>query len=117
MAGEVFALVMLAAAQSATPAAPPKADWKAFADCAAAYRSNAAIVDPARTESMKAMVSDTAQDFETAAIARYRETSKASAETAVKAVAGRVKSELPKFTAEPRTRVEHFIDACPQTEG
>ncbi len=117
MAGAVLALALLASAQGAAPAHPPKASWRAFADCAAAYQSNAAIADPNRTESMKAMVSDTARDYETAGIARYRETTKGSADAATKAVETRMRSQLRKYSTQPRATVEHIIDACPQTDG
>jgi hypothetical protein len=92
----------------------PAAKWQAFADCGAAYQVNAAISDPGRTASMKAMISDTAKDYEAAAASRYRQDGHADAAAAVRA---RMADTAKMFRRQSRETVEKFIDACPQTDG
>lgn len=104
----VAALVLILA----TPAlaAPKAAKWQAFADCAAAYRANAAIKDPERAASMTAMISETADDYRKAAVKAHR------GRDAQRAVAERIALKTATFAQQSRAEVERFIDACPQTE-
>jgi hypothetical protein len=93
-----------------------KPDWKAYAACAAAYRVNAAIADPDRSTSMKAQISDTANDYEAAAVSRRKLQIKSDSEAAKTAVADYERRRMATFRGQKREQVEKFIDACPQTE-
>jgi hypothetical protein len=103
----LFALL----AACATPGGR-KPDWTAFADCAGAYRANAAIADPSRPASMTAMVSEVADDYEKAARARHG----GDPETAARDVSARSAAKTRTFAGRPREAAEQFIEACPQTE-
>ncbi len=92
----------------------PAAGWRTLARCAAAYRANSEILDPARPKAMKMMIADTAQDYQSAAQAAYQRTAKASAERSRKAVADYVARRTLEFSKQPREAIERFIDACPQ---
>ena len=94
--------------------AAPAAGWRTLARCAAAYRANSEIVDPARPKAMRMMIADTAQDYQTAAEAAYRRTSKTSAERSRKVVGDFVTRQTLEFTKQAREAIVRFIDACPQ---
>lgn len=100
---------------AATPAKPVR--WQAFADCAAAYRANAQTADPDRSASMKSMISETASDYQKAAEARYQTVAKVTADRAHERVDIYVGRRTRVFAAKSRQQTEHFIDACPQTDG
>jgi hypothetical protein len=104
--GLAFSGLGLACARSAPPAR-----WMVLADCAAAYRANAKIVDPERAASMTAQISETGDDYAKAALKAYPAAGKAKA-----AVEARVSRRMAAFARQPRTDVERFIDACPQLE-
>lgn len=112
----VPALLTLGALAACASSHGSEAHWGAFADCAAAYRVNAAIADPTRAASMTAMVSETADDYERAARARYVEANRTTADQAQRDVAARVAAKMRAFTGKPREEVEKFIDACPQPD-
>lgn len=105
-------MILAALLAAATSAARP--DWQVLARCAAAYEVNAQVADPDRPSSMKAMVSDVANDYRRAAETRYRRTAKASTVSAQRAVSDEVKRVANTFWPKPRTEVEAVIDACPQ---
>lgn len=127
-------LVGLAAA-CATPKGG-KPDWTVYADCSAAYRVNARIADPSRPASMTSMVSETADDYQKAAVERFRQQPHPSHDYPMTeplpgsqtghvdrssagiifAVTARVVETIGKFTNLPREEVEKFIDACPQPD-
>jgi hypothetical protein len=109
-------LPMMLLALALPVSAAPKPDWKAFAACAAAYRVNAAIADPSRSTSMKAQISETGDDYETAAVARYKTSVKADDAAAKATVHAYAEARKPAFARQKREQVEKFIDACPQTE-
>jgi hypothetical protein len=113
----VVLAILVSAAPAWVAAGPVPVKWQAFADCAAAYQANARIVDPSRPASMTAMISDTAKDYEAAALDRYRQYSKIPADAAVKAVRDYIAKRTQGFGRQPRAAVEKFIDACPQTDG
>lgn len=100
---------------AAAPAhAAPSPDWKAFARCAAAYRVNAATDAGSRAPSMIAMVSETAQEYEAAALRRLdRREAGQDGKRTIAAYVGEQQRDLAKL---PRTDVEHLIDACPQPD-
>ena len=106
--GLVLAVVPFAQARSAPPAR-----WQALADCAAAYRANAQIKDPDRAASMTAQISETAGDYAKAALKAYPKSARRAADMAVQS---RIVRQTAKFARQPRTQVEHVIDACPQLE-
>ena len=97
--------------------APAKPRWTAFADCAAAYRVNADLADPSRAATMKAMVSEEAGDYRTAALAHYRQKNPTGSTGAEQAVDGRIIASASAYARKSREQVEHVIDACPQTDG
>ena len=94
--------------------AAPAAGWRTLARCAAAYRANSEIVDPARPKAMRMMIADTAQDYQTAAEVAYRRTANASAERSRKVVGDFVARRTLEFSKQVREAIERFIDACPQ---
>jgi hypothetical protein len=101
-------LMLLALATPAWPASKPS--WKDFADCAAAYRVNAAIKDPSRTATMSGDMALTGFDYRHSAVAlRKRQTGDADA-----AVDARINAQASRFKAMSRERLDKFIDACPQ---
>lgn len=101
-----------------TPAwSAPVPDWKVFAACAAAYRVNAAIVSPERSASMKSQISETADDYVAAAVARQRLQTKSDAAAAKKAVTAYERQRFLDFQRRKREQVEQFIDTCPQTDN
>jgi len=100
------------AAADSTPAPAP--GWRVLARCAAAYRANSKIVDPARPKAMKMMIADTAQDYQTAAEIAYQRTVKTPAERGRKVVGDYVAQQTLEFSKRPRESIERFIDACPQ---
>ena len=91
--------------------------WAVYADCAAAYRANAALPDPDRPAAMAAQISDVAMDYAKAAAERWRIQTGGSAKAARQAVALRVERQAKVFAARPREAVERLIDACPQLDG
>ena len=103
----------------ATPAmaAAAPADWTALADCAAAYRANAAIKDPSRAPSMRAQISDEADSYLKAALAPYRAATKQPAAKARDALKAYVVRRTPDFARQSRDAIDHFIDVCPQFGG
>ena len=116
MGARAISAIILACplAGCATGSPHPGAKWQAFADCAAAYQVNAAISDPGRPASMKAMISDTAQDYQAAAASHYRQGGQADADAAIRA---RIADKAKIFAGQSRGQVEKFIDACPQTDA
>ncbi|HEY2358722.1 MAG TPA: hypothetical protein VGH86_14815 [Phenylobacterium sp.] len=99
------------------PAAAEQPRWMVLADCAAAYRANAQISDPGRPASMTTMVSEVADDYAKAAALAYRKRTKAPAAREGDVVQARIGQRTSEFRRQPRTDVEHFIDACPQVDG
>ena len=112
----VITAAATAAAGSSLAAAPGPA-WKVYADCAAAYLANARLADPDRPAAMTAQVSDVANDYSAAAVARRRAQLGGSKAAAGRAVAARVAEKARAFAARPREAVEQVIDACPQIGG
>jgi hypothetical protein len=112
----IAAVLVLLALPGAAAAATP-ADWKAYADCAAAYRANAAIDDPARGKAMRASIADEAEVYAKAAVAPYRHATKAGEAKARRVVTAYVAGRTPDFARQSREAIDHFIDACPQTEN
>jgi hypothetical protein len=111
----LFGLSAAAGADAdSTPAPAAAPGWRTLARCAAAYRANSEIADPARPKAMKMMIADTAQDYQTAAEAAYQRTVKASAERGRKVVGEYVAQRTLEFSKQPRETIERFIDACPQ---
>ena len=116
MGARAISAIILASALGACATGAPQsgAKWQAFADCAAAYQVNAAISDSGRPASMKAMISDTAKDYEAAAVSHYRQEGHLDADAAIRTrMAGKAKI----FGGQSRDQVEKFIDACPQTDA
>jgi hypothetical protein len=107
-------LFAVSAAAADADSIPAPADWRILARCAAAYRANSEIVDPARPKAMKMMIADTAQDYQTAAEVAYQRTANASAERSRKVVGDFVARRTLEFSKQVREAVERFIDACPQ---
>jgi hypothetical protein len=103
-----------AAGADADTAPAPAPGWRILARCAAAYRANSEIADPARPKAMKMMIADTAEDYKTAAEAAYQRTIKAPAERGRKVVGDYVAKQTLEFSKQPRETIERFIDACPQ---
>ena len=96
----------------ATAAPPP---WRALADCAAAYRANAAIRDPDRPSSMTTMITDQAGDYVKAAEKAYR--GKGGHAGAKAAIEAQVATRAPSFGKMSRSELDKFIDTCPQLEA
>jgi hypothetical protein len=110
------AILAIALVPAAAEAAKPAPKWQDFAACATAYRVNAAIADPGRSASMKAQIAETGDDYETAAVARYKAQTKSDEAKAKAVVESYAISRAPAFKKQTREQVEKFIDACPQTE-
>jgi hypothetical protein len=110
-------LVVLVLLGAPTFASAAPADWKALADCAAAYRANSQIKDPDRAPSMKAMISDEADAYLKAALPAYRAATKATAAKAQMALKAYVAKRAPDFARQNRDAIDHFINACPQPGG
>lgn len=108
-------VVLMALPNVALAAAAP--DWRALADCAAAYSANAKIADPDRAPSMKASISELADDYAAAAVQRRRRQDRVSEPVAAGAVRERMATREAAFAAQPRADVERFIDACPQPDA
>lgn len=106
--------VSASAAGADADSTPAPAGWRILARCAAAYRANSEIVDPARPKAMKMMIADTAQDYQTAAEAAYQRAVTGSAERGRTIVGEYVVRQARKFSMQPRKYIEKFIDACPQ---
>jgi hypothetical protein len=106
--------VSAAAAGADADSTPAPPGWRTLARCAAAYRANSEIVDPARPKAMKMMIADTAQDYQTAAEAAYQRAVTASAERGRKVVGEYIARQTRKFSRQSRKYIERFIDACPQ---
>lgn len=107
----VFVSISLAAC-----AGGPKADWRGFADCAAAYKANAAFAEPDRAASMTAMVSEVADAYEASAVDKIRSLSDMSQEAALSTVRSQVNLKLQEFSGRSREQVERFIESCPQPD-
>lgn len=108
-------LIAVSLCACATPPRPA-ADWRGFARCAAAYRVNAALADPARGASMTAMVSEVADEYATAAVRKYKAAQNASDQQALDAVDSLQRSAALEFGGLPREKVEGFIESCPQPD-
>lgn len=89
-------------------------NWQTLARCAAAYRANSEILDPARTPSIKQMIADQSKDYAAAAELAYQRMPHASAADAHRVVGAYVTQQTPAFSKQPRAQVEHFIESCPQ---
>lgn len=113
----VVALALVGAPTLGFAAGVRQPGWEALADCAAAYRANAQIPDPNRAPSMRASISDEANEYATAAVERLRGQTKVSADKAGRSVQARVTKRAADFGRQPRSDVEHFIEACPQVGG
>lgn len=112
---KAIAVFMLLGVPSAASAAP--ADWQALADCAAAYRANSQIRDPDRAPSMKAMISEEADDYVKAALPAYRAATRATDAKAQMALKAYVAKRARDFARQNRDAIDRFIDACPQPGG
>jgi len=110
-----IAILALLATPAVATAAP--ADWKALADCAAAYRANAGIKDPSRAPSMREQISDEADSYLKAALSPYRAATKEPEVKARGALKAYVARRTPDFARQKRDAIDHFIDACPQVGG
>jgi hypothetical protein len=111
-----LAIVAAVALCGAAQAGARKPDWRAFADCAAAYQANARIADPDRPASMTAQISEVADDYLAAAAKRRRQQLKGTAEAARQAVEAYAAERSAAFAAQPRKQAERFIEACPQVD-
>lgn len=97
-------LLIVLALWLAPPAkSPPK--WEAYADCAAAYRVNAALKDPGRPPTMSADMADIGRDYAKAAVAAAPKST--SVEIAIN-------KRAPRFSAMSREQLDAFIERCPQ---
>ncbi|HEU4616549.1 MAG TPA: hypothetical protein VFV10_00830 [Gammaproteobacteria bacterium] len=96
-----------------------KADWQAFADCAAGYRANikSRQSDPSRTPAMRNMIQEQADDYLRAAIRSYMQARHAAQEDAAKAVNARIEGAVDRFVAMDKTgELDRFLEACPQPD-
>ena len=108
-------LTALALCACATPPRPA-ADWRGFARCAAAYRVNAALADPARGATMTAMVSEVADEYAAAAVRKYKAAQNASDQQTLDAVDSLQRSATLEFSGQNREKIERFIESCPQPD-
>ena len=108
--------VFLAFACGAQAAAPAKPGWKAFADCAAAYRANSRIADPGRTATMTADISEQADDYGAAAVKRHRGGKQGPDRQGAVAVADYLRKQTVIMSGKRRADIERIIDACPQID-
>jgi hypothetical protein len=95
-------------------------DWRAFADCAAAYRANARIADPERAASMTAEINEVADQYRREALKRHREPVRVERASpyvvAVVRVDNHIAARIPVFAGKSRAALERFIEACPQVD-
>jgi len=91
---------------------PPS--WQNLADCAAANRANADIVDPARAPSIKARISDRADAYATAAIREFLQHTKQPYGRAEQVVNERIAQRAQNFSGQSRLAIAKFVYACPQ---
>ncbi len=113
----VVVLALIGAPTFSFAAGDHQPGWEPLADCAAAYRANSQIPDPNRAPSMKASVADEADEYAAAAVRRLRQQTKVSEGKAGRSVHAYVAKRVPEFARQPRSDVEHFIEACPQVGG
>lgn len=106
---------ILAAAPVTVLAASPPSGWMVMADCAAAYKANAAIKDPTRPSHMKNMIASQANDYVKAAVNAYRAQAKGSEGQARQSVTAYVAKATANLSHKPRSENEHMIEACPQS--
>jgi hypothetical protein len=96
-----------------------KADWQAFADCAAGYRANikSRQSDPSRTPAMRNMIQEQADDYLHAAIRAYMQGRGSGQEDATKAVSARIEGAVDRFVAMDKAgELDRFLEACPQPD-
>ncbi len=99
--------------------APPKADWRAFADCAAAYRANVESrqSDPDRTPAMRNMIEEQADEYRRAAVNAFIKTARVVEQTATKAVSARIEGSIDRFVAMDKAgALDHFLESCPEPD-
>ncbi len=111
-------LAASAAAPSAARAAAP--GWQAFAECAAGYRANwkDRLSDPSRPPEMRDTIKAQSQDYEAAAVRRYRAQTGASEPAAQQAVERYVADRLAHFVAMDKgDALNDFLDQCPQPDA
>lgn len=109
------AVVIAVLAAPAAALAAPQPGWTVMADCAAAYKANAAIKDPTRPSSMKHMISSQANDYVKAAVKAYKDQAKVSDGQARQSVTAYVAKTTANLSHKPRSENERMIEACPQT--
>jgi hypothetical protein len=107
-------LIGLAGLAANGPAAAKTPDWRVYADCSAAYLTNARVTDPDRPPSMTTQVTELSNDYADASRGRYRQQARATPRAALVAVRARVQSQARRYAGQPREAVERVIDACPQ---
>ena len=93
--------------------------WHAYADCAAGYRANwqDRLQDPSRTPQMRDMIGAQADDYEAAAVRRYRQEARSGESHAKEAVAAYIARNLDRFVAmDKREELNDFLDKCPQPD-
>ncbi len=126
--GAPAALAALAAvaALAVSPLGAPAAraagapGWQSFADCAAGYRANwkDRLSDPSRPPEMRDTIKAQSDDYEAAAVRRYRAQTGASEAAAKQAVAGYVADRLADFVAMDKgDKLNDFLDRCPQPDA
>ena len=102
-----------------TGCAADEVSWRAYADCAAAYRANwkDRLSDPTRTAEMRDSILAQSKDYETAAARRYRMQTGAESDKAKAAVHDYVEANLPRFVSlDKRDALNSFLDKCPQAD-
>lgn len=110
------AAIWLVAGADAVCAAD-EVSWRAYADCAAAYRANwkDRLSDPTRTAEMRDSILAQSEDYETAAARLYRMQTGVDSGKAKAAVHDYVEVNLPRFVSlDKRDALNSFLDKCPQ---
>ncbi len=104
----------------ATFPAAAAASWQQYADCSVSYHidSRDQELNKTRSNSMKVMIRDQAQDYRKAAIKIYVRSEKADRKAAKQAVVSYMKSNGDRFMTMMKTgKLDDFIDKCPQLQS
>jgi hypothetical protein len=121
-AGMTAGVAGIAAAQEAAEhaqGAAVRADWQAFADCAAGYQANikSRASDPSRSAEMRNSIQEQADEYLRAALHVYMQTQHASEEAATKAVNTRIAAGIERFVAMDKAgELDGFLEKCPQPD-
>jgi hypothetical protein len=113
----ILLLVLFAGAVQPAPGPSvtgPTAEWKRYADCAAAHYADARIVDLKRTAPMKADIMDLGRRYGAVATQLRRTETGSSKEKAFEHAKAYIVERTRELSLRARPDLQPIFDACPK---